>query len=470
MKRDESPRYKMEKIGGSFRDPAGFVYFFQGGLYRQVNHVWKENYDFLMESGLYGRLVEKGLLVPHEEVMGREEQNEKAYKRLKPVIIPFISYPYEWCFGQLKDAALATLKIQKLALNYGMSLTDGSAYNIQFWHGKPILIDILSFERYREGKPWVAYRQFCQFFLAPLALMSYRNILLNKLLLNFIAGIPLELASELLPWRSWVRLGLFLHLHLPRSIQRQTSEQSIEKYVKNPKKNFSKKSFLGLIDNLYATIEKLKWVPKRSEWSDYYSSDLYSSEYVDHKKSTLEKYVEMANPGSIWDLGANTGLYSRICADKGIFTVSLDGDPLCVEKSYQEAKKQGEKNILPLQVDLTNPSPALGWMHQERFSLVERGPVDMLVALALLHHLAISNNLPFEKIAEFFHRCSRWAVMEFVPKDDPQVQKLLRFREDIFEKYSQAHFEKTFSRFFKIVQSTQLHDSRRTLYLLESLT
>lgn len=196
---------------------------------------------------------------------------------------------------------------------------------------------------------------------------------------------------------------------------------------------------------------------------------MYSSRFVDHKKETLEKYVEIVKPRAVWDLGANTGLYSRICVQKGVFTVSLDRDPLCVEMSYEESKRQGENNILPLLIDLANPSPAIGWMHQERFSLVERGSTDMIIVLALLHHLAISNNLPLEKIADFFRRCCKWSVVEFVPKEDPQVQKLLHIREDIFPDYCQAQFEKTFSRFFKIVESIKLDDSLRTMYLLENL-
>lgn len=252
----------MEKIGGSFRDPAGFVYFSRGELFRQVNQGWKENYLFLKESGLYSRLVEKGLLIAHEEVKGEERNDENAFKILKPALIPFISYPYEWCFSQLKDAALTTLEIQKLAMEYGMSLTDASAYNIQFWQGKPILIDTLSFERYKEGKPWVAYRQFCQFFLAPLALMSYRNVLLSKLLLDFIDGIPLDLASELLPWRTCFRLGLFLHLHLPKLTSAGFPSRPLSAMWRNPGKNLARDLFRGCLMAFMAPSKNLNGVRK----------------------------------------------------------------------------------------------------------------------------------------------------------------------------------------------------------------
>ena len=171
---------------GSFRDSNGFVFWQDGALYRQVNTSYKDNYEHLMESGLYEVLVSGGLLLPHEEVNIQSSQPDLAYKVIRPELIPFISYPYEWCFSQLKDAALTTLEIQKTCLDFGMSLKDCSAYNIQFRKGKPVLIDTLSFEKYREGQPWVAYRQFCQHFLAPLALMSHKDIRLNQLLRVYI--------------------------------------------------------------------------------------------------------------------------------------------------------------------------------------------------------------------------------------------------------------------------------------------
>lgn len=459
----------LEPIGGSFRDPSGFVFRYEGKLYRQINQLYRQNYDLLMESGLYYKLIREELLIPHEEeVSSFNLPQEKIYKVIKPILVPFVSYPYEWTFSQLKDAALTTLRIQKHALNYGMSLKDASAYNIQFYQGKPILIDTLSFTSYDEGKPWVAYRQFCQFFLAPLALMSYKSPEFGRILSNFIEGIPLDLASQLLPVRSWFRPGLFMHIHLHRLMEHWASDSFIEGYAKNTKKEFSKKSFLALIDNLYDNIENFKWAPKKSTWSDYYSSGLYSPSYLEHKENTFRKFLEVTKPKSVWDLGSNTGHYSQICADEGIITLSFDRDPWCVEINYLEGTKKHQKKLLPLILDLTNPSPAIGWINKERYSLLDRGPVDLVVGLALLHHLAISNNLPFGKIAEFIHLCSKRAIIEFTPKHDPQVQKLLRFRQDIFLDYTQTHFEAEFARYFKIIESIQLNDSLRTLYLLES--
>ena len=174
------------KIKSSFRDPSGFLFVNEGNLYRQINKSYQNEFDKIMDSGLYDELVEKELLIPHEESSTESPQSEKCYKIIKPKLIDFISYPYEWSFSQLKDAALITLKIQKIALEYGLTLKDCSAYNVQFFNGKPIFIDTLSFEIYQEGQFWKGYRQFCQHFLSPLALMSHKDIRLNQLLKIFL--------------------------------------------------------------------------------------------------------------------------------------------------------------------------------------------------------------------------------------------------------------------------------------------
>src|ERR1051326_2629765 len=212
---------------GSFRDPSGFVFRRENTLFRQVQIGYREEYDLLMASGLYQALVDAGLLIAHTEEDVNSSLTEGAYRVLRPEPIPFISYPYEWCFSQLYDAALATLQIQKEALRFGMSLKDASAYNIQFRAGKPVMIDTLSFERYKEGRPWPAYRQFCQHFLAPLALMSRTDIRLRQMLRTNIDGIPLDLASRLLPRSTWLQAGLLTHIHLHGAAQQRYGEQGV---------------------------------------------------------------------------------------------------------------------------------------------------------------------------------------------------------------------------------------------------
>ena len=448
---------------GSFRDPDGFLFNRGKILYRQVNTPAQEDYELLMTSGLYQRLVNLGLLIPHEEVKIPFARPEKGYKILQPRYIPFISYPYEWCFSQLKDAALTTLTLQKIALEHGMTLKDSSAYNIQFLEGKPVFIDTLSLERYREGEPWQAYRQFCQHFLAPLALMSHTDIRLGQLLRIYIDGIPLDLAAALLPFSSRFRLSLYLHLHFHGKTQKRYEN----KVLTQKSRRITRMQFQGIIDSLEGAIKKLKWEPRGTPWENYYTDTNYSTQALDHKLAVLSGWVEQVKPAAVWDLGANTGLFGRTAADKGILTIAFDMDPAAVEKNYLQARKKGETHILPLVVDLTNPSPGLGWENRERASFMARGPVDMIFALALLHHLAIANNVPLGKLAFFFSELCRYLVLEFVPKSDTQVRRLLATREDIFPDYTGQALETEFSRYFEIKAVSKIKDSHRVLYLLK---
>jgi hypothetical protein len=455
----------IKRESSSFRDPDGFIFSYNGKLYRCINFSYQQNYEHLIQSGLYDKLVENELLIPHKEVqISNIETTINYYKILEPEVIPFISYPYEWSFSQLKDAALVTLQIQKMALEYGMCLKDASAYNIQFRHGKPILIDILSFERYQEGKPWVAYKQFCEHFLVPLALMAYKDIRLNQLLKIYIDGIPLNLATKLLPLRSWLRFPLLLHIHLHARSQKYL----LNKNINVDKRTFSKKSLLSLIDSLESAISKLKWEPEKTEWSEYYKGTNYSQEAMFHKKKLVDDYIEEVKPNIVWDLGANIGIFSRIASNKGIYTVSFDSDPSVVEKSYLQVKNYKERNILPLCVDLTNPSPSIGWSNKERLSLIERGPCDLALMLGLIHHIAISNNVPLIQIADFLSQICRYLIIEFVPKDDSQVQSLLRFRKDIFQDYDERNFEIAFLKYFSILKREKIVDSKRTIYLMKN--
>ena len=448
-------------LPGSFRDPSGFLFTQNSQIYRQINHVYKDNYDLLMRSGLYQRLTENKKLISHDEIKNGTLEREGPYKTIQPEKISFISYPYEWCFGQLKDAALLMLDIQKTAIEYGLSLKDASAYNIQFKSGRPIFIDTLSFEKYEETKPWIAYRQFCQHFLAPLALMRYSDIRLNQLLKVYIDGVPLDLASRLLSMRTQFHFSLFLHIHMRAKFQKDfASRRSIDvKYRKN-----SRLSLLALVDNLETTISKMRVKHAKTEWNEYYQNTNYSEESWLSKKNLVSELLDQINPAVVWDLGANTGIFSRLAASKGIETISFDSDPLAIEQSYQIAKNNNEKNILPLCLDLTNPSPGIGWQNEERMSLIKRADNDTVLALALIHHLAITHNIPLGCIAEFLSRLCKNLIIEFIPKDDSQVQKMLSNREDIFSAYSQSEFEAAFSHYFDIVKRLAIKDTKRSLY------
>jgi ribosomal protein L11 methylase PrmA len=456
-------------LPASFRDPSGFLFRYQGNLYRQVNQTYRDDYAQLIGSGLYQRLVDDKLLIAHTEADPARAVTSEALAIIQPELLEYISYPYEWCFSQLKAAALTTLTIQRIALEHGMVLKDASAYNIQFRGVTPLLIDTLSFARYQEGQPWIAYRQFCQHFLAPLALMSMRDVRLSRLSQIHLDGIPLDLASELLPARSWLRFALLAHIHLHARSQRRHGND--QKTHTERKGRVSRTGFKALLENLEAIIRKLHWRSQGSEWGDYYGATNYDDDAMAHKMEIVDDYLGSLSPRPhiIQDLGSNTGRFSRIAAKHCRLVLSQDVDPAAVEKNFLECVSEKRGDLLPLLVDLTNPSPGIGWAGEERASFVNRSRADAVLALALVHHLAISNNLPLSQIAQFLASITGHVIIEFVPKSDSQVQRLLATREDIFPGYDRNGFETAFSEHFVIQRSKEIRASKRVLYLLTKL-
>lgn len=436
----------MPRVSSSFRDPSGYVFEKNGIIYRKVGEEYRLILQELATSGLSSKLVSDRMLLPFEWV---------SEDTLKPEQVPFISYPYEWSFSMLKDAALLTLRVQQLALEHNMILKDASAYNVQFVKGKPILIDHLSFYPYEEGKPWVAYRQFCKHFLAPLALTAYKGFSFIRQLQLDMDGPKLGEMSRLLPFRAKLRPGILMHLVLNGADSRAVAPRSWMK--------ISKFKLLSLIKSLESTVRHLNWEPTRG-WKDYEKECNYSDEATHKKAYIVEEYLRKAGSRVVADLGANVGLYSQVALDLGCRVIAVDSDPACVELCY---KSNGGDDCLPLVVDLANPSPALGWESTERDSFISRLSVDTVMALALVHHLAIGNNLPLDRISTFLANISGYLVVEWVPREDSQVQKMLKFREDVFPNYTKEGFEEAFSRDFSIVDCKQIEGSLRSVYLME---
>lgn len=448
----------------SFRDPSGFLFNRDGRLYRQINQSYSADYERLMDSGLYAALAARGDLLPYEERQVAPASSEIAYKVIEPELLEFISYPYEWSFSEWKDAALTTLRVHRTAIEHGMVLKDASAFNIQFHRGRPVWIDTLSFELLKEGEPWIAYRQFCQHFLAPLALMALVDIELGKLMRTHIDGVPLTLASRLLPRSTWLRFTLLIHIHWHASAQRRYAGADTSE--RRRKRSMNVNSLLGLVDNLEGAIRRLEWKPQ-SPWADYEQTHAYSDADWQAKQRLVDEFLSQKGPSSVWDLGANVGTFSRLASERGIPTIAFDFDPGAVELNYLRSRDEADAHLLPLVMDFTNPSPALGWGHRERMSLAERSPGGAILALALVHHLAISNNLPLDRLADYLATICQSLLIEFIPKEDPQVQRLLASREDIFHNYHRQGFESAFETYFTIERSDPIGDSGRVLYTMD---
>lgn len=448
--------FSIEK--SSFRDPSGFVFYHNQQIYRQVNKPYKPHFDTFINSKLYRHLSNLNLIVSHQKSNQPSPQKSTCYQVIKPQLTPFISYPWEWSFSQLKDAALLTLKIFKIALDHNMILKDASAFNVQFINSKPIFIDTLSFEIYQPNQPWIAYRQFCQHFLAPLALMARVHPNLLQLFQTSLDGIPLHIASNTLPKTTFLNPSLLIHIHLHSLSQQKLSLKSISL----PNK-YSKQSLYALIISLQSATNQLHLKQQRSLWSHYYQHNNYTSKATSHKQKIVKQLAKKINPKTTWDLGANTGRYSRLIASKNNKVIAFDNDPLATELNYQKLKKSPQ-NILPLNLDLTNPTPNLGFANQERYSLTARGPADLTLALALVHHLHIANNIPLAHISNYFSQITKHLLIEYIPKSDSQVKKLLQHRPDIFYNYTQSLFETSFKKNFKLIQKTQINQTDRFIY------
>ena len=460
------------KHPGSYKDPSGFIFSYRQQIYRQINHSYQAHYDRLMKSGLYQQLNSAGKLVSHQEVdPDISPQAATCYKIIKPDQIDYINYPYEWSFSMLKDAALLTLEIQQLALEKNMILKDASAYNIVFNHGQPIFIDSLSFENYVEETPWIAYRQFCQHFLAPLTLAAYQDLRFIPILRNFLDGFPLDFAAGLLPKKTLFNLNILLHIHGHAKSQSRWADNRIKV---SGKVKMSRQALWRLVDSLQLTVKNIKLSKQQTQWVDYYQQTSYSGTAFSEKQKIVKTYLLKikkrlaARNTSLLDLGANNGEFSRLGLPNFKNIIAVDIDPMAVEFNYLASRENKETNLLPLVIDLTNPSPNLGLNLTERQSFLDRFKnCDAAMALALIHHLSITYNLPFENSAELLAKFGKFLIIEFIPKDDSQVQILLKNRVDIFSDYNIGSFERVFGSKFKVLAKNLIPQSKRHLYLLE---
>jgi hypothetical protein len=445
----------------SYRDPSGFVFYKNGTLYRQVSNGFKTDFDKFVDSGLYKHLVEKNLLIPHKVIYENLTDSTNCYLTLQPEVVPFISYPYEWCFDMWKDAALLTLEAAKEAIQFGLMLKDASAYNIQLHQGTMIFIDTLSFVKYDEQKPWIAYRQFCEHFFAPLALMHYLKEPLQNLFIAYPDGLPLGMTSKMLPFKSKWNLHSYLHLHLQNSIAKKNKTKD------EANKLFSKQKMKNLLQSLEDGISSFSFSQSSTVWSDYYEEASQRGSYLSSKKQIISDWLSKMAIKTVFDAGANEGEFSELAADFATLVISTDSDHGAITSLYQKIRRKRRSTIFPFIIDLVTPSPAIGLNNKERSSFLERINADLTLALALIHHLALGRNIPFDKIAEMFSFTGKYLIIEFVPKEDEMVKLIVRHRKELLEFYSEEKFLASFQRFFIILQKQEISNSGRTLYLMQ---
>ncbi|MEZ4818164.1 MAG: class I SAM-dependent methyltransferase [Flavobacteriaceae bacterium] len=445
----------------SFRDPSGYIFHDGETLRRVINPIYFLQYQKLKASGFFETLIKKGLLIPHTETSVSEDSII-----ITPEKIPFITNPYEWSFEQYKHAALLTLQIQKYALSKGFILKDASAYNVTFHKGKPVFIDTLSFDFYEEDTPWRAYKQFITHFFGPLVLAHYHGTEIFKMMQTHIDGIPVKLIASLLPKKTKFSSTLYTNIHLLAKMESKHSED----YKGETKvAKLSKKAQNNILESLFEYIKKLK-VSEATEWGDYYKKTNYNEGAFDVKKQLVRDWVLALKPQSVIDIGGNDGTFARTFLEEVEHAMVTDIDPNAVEYNYWQVQQNKEENMLPFVCDVLQPAPGVGFNNNERSSLLERlqeyAP-DVTLALALIHHITLSGNVPFEKSAAFFATFSKQLIIEFPKREDSWVTSLLvRKREFInhFDFYNSGAFEKGYAHYFQLEKKEEIKGTQRILY------
>jgi len=449
----------------SFRDPSGYMFHDDDTLRRCINPIYFPQYNKLKESGFFKTLIKNKLLIPHEETSVSEDRII-----ITPEKIPFITNPYEWGFEQFKQAALLTLKIQKFALSKGFVLKDASAYNVTFHKGKPVFIDTLSFDFYEEGTPWRAYKQFITHFLGPLVLAKYHGSEVFNMLEAYIDGIPVKMISSMLPRRTKLSSVLYPNIHL---LAKMESKHSEDYKAETKIAKLSKKAQNNIIESLYNYISKLQ-LKESSEWGNYYTKTNYNEGAFKTKKELIRDWVQPLNAQKLIDIGGNDGTFARTVQDLVKHIIVTDIDSNAVDFNLKQIQQNKEENMLPFVCDVLQPAPGIGFNNTERESLINRlkdyAP-DVTMALALIHHITLSGNVPFEKSAEFFSKFSKNLIIEFPKREDSWVESLLvRKREFInhFDFYNQEEFERGYLNYFNLVKKEEVSGTKRVMYLFKN--
>lgn len=451
----------------SFRDPAGRVFTKNNRVFRLIFDQGARNYQLVRDTKFIAKMASLDKIIATLEVDPAivDVPDLHPHYVVEHPLLSFISYPYEWCFPMLKKAALLHLELQSQALEENLMFSDASAYNIQFKGSRPIFIDSLSIQPYQEGQIWEGHRQFCEQFLNPLLLRSLLGVTHNAWYRGNLEGIPSNELCKMLPWYKKLSRNLFLHVVLPSRLNNLAKN---EKAGSLSNHNLPRETLSKIFTQLHTWLSDLQpLTAPNSIWGNYDSMHCYESDEIIKKQSFVTDFIQKTKPESVWDLGCNTGDYSELALEAGANQViGFDFDQSALEKSFERADKNN-LNFLPLFFDAANPSPGQGWNYHERKSLLNRKNADAVLALAFEHHLAIGRNIPLDQFIDWLINLAPCGVVEFIPKEDPNLKLMLRLRKDIFDDYSEEAFRNILASKCRIIKSQVISKSRRMLYWFE---
>ena len=452
---------------GSFRDPDTRVFHRGSAVFRALGARALADWRRLADTRFFRRFSDEGSLIGTREADGPSAMPPDGdwAAVLEHERLPAISYPYEWSFGMLRDAALLQLDITLAALDEGMTLKDATPFNVQ-WNGvRPTFIDIGSFTAYEPGAPWAGYRQFCETFLYPLLLQAYRDIPFQPWLRGRIDGMRAAECVAALSARDCLRPGVLTHVWLQAKAQSRYEDSDTDVLRQMRNAGFDIRLIRNNVARLRRTVERLRWTPPASGWSDYGRTHTYDDADLARKADFVERALGARRRSLVWDIGCNTGVHSRVAAGHADYVLALDADPAVIEGLYRALRTEGHSSILPLVADVADPSPGLGWCGRERRPLAERTTPDLLLCLALAHHVVIGRNVPLADFVAWLAHFRADVVLEFVDRGDPMVERLLRHREGQTCEYSREAAEAALARHFRIETRTRLESGTRTLYL-----
>lgn len=458
--------------GASFRDPDGRVFCLNGDVLRGLTVEGVADWEAFAASGLLARLVEAGDLVETTaadpealEALRAVDPNGQWVAALRHERLPVVSYPYEWSFSMLRDAALLQLRITRDALGVGIALKDATPYNVQWRGARPVFIDVGSFARARQGEPWLGYRQFCMLFLYPLLLEAYKGIPFQPWLRGSLEGIHPSEARALLRGRDTLRGGVLKHVALHAKLERSHADRTSDVREELRSAGFDRQLIEANLEGLENLVRGLEPPGGATEWSDYGATCSYSEDDTRTKEEFVRAAVRRSAPSLVWDLGCNDGRYSRIAAEGSEYTVALDADRGVVDRLYVALKHEGARGVLPLVGDVADPSPGLGWRGRERLPLVGRGSPDLVLALAVVHHLTIGRTIPVRELVDWLADLDSELVVEFPERHDEMVKRLLaRKRDGSHPEYNRDDFEAALGSRFSIVDTLGLPSGTRTMY------
>ena len=419
----------------------------------------------LAATDFFARASEAGSVVATRELDAPGSLPEGAAGLLAHERIPFVSYPYEWPFGMLREAAALQLEVLLAALAEGLTLKDASPYNVQWRGTRPVFVDVGSFERLREGEPWAGYRQFCMLYLYPLLLQAYRQVPFQPWLRGSLDGITPEQCRNLLSPRDLLRPGVLSHVALHARLEAGGGGSRRDVKGELREAGFAKELIEANARRLLKLVRGLDWSPPQSTWTEYGASNSYSDGDAEQKADFVRAASASGRWELTWDLGANDGRYARIAAAHSRYLVAIDGDHGATEQLYRALRDEREDSILPLTLDLTDPSPNLGWRGLERKGLAERGRPELVLCLALVHHIAIAGNVPLREWVDWLRTLRAHVVIEFPTREDAMVERLLEAKAGGHPDYDRGCFEALLSEAFVIERTEMLGSGTRVLYL-----